>query len=43
MSPDMLGNFYKVKNNKISDNSTTTETGAKIRTDLESFEFWIIY
>jgi hypothetical protein len=39
MAPDSLGNFYKVTNNKIADNSTTTETGAKISTDLESFKF----
>jgi hypothetical protein len=35
----MLCNFYLVKNNKIADNSATTEAREKISTYLESLEF----
>jgi hypothetical protein len=31
--------FYLVKNNKIANNSTTTEAREKISIDLESLEF----
>jgi hypothetical protein len=37
--PDMLSNFYLVKNNKTAYNSATTEARIKISTDLECFEF----
>jgi hypothetical protein len=38
--PDMFCNFYLVKNHRIADNSTTTKAREKIRTDLESLEFF---
>jgi hypothetical protein len=37
--PDMLCNFYLVKNHKIAQNSTTTQAREKISTDLETTEF----
>jgi hypothetical protein len=37
--PDMLCNFYLVKNHKITNNSKRTEAGEKISTDLESIDF----
>ncbi len=37
---DMFCSFYLVKNNKIADNSATTEAREKIRTYSESLEFW---
>ncbi len=37
--PDMLCSFCLVKNNKIANNSATTEAREKISTDLESLEF----
>ncbi len=37
--PDMLYNFYLVKNHKIANKSATTEAREKISTDLESLEF----
>jgi hypothetical protein len=37
--PDMLCNFYLVKNHKIANNLITTKAKEKISTDLESFEF----
>jgi hypothetical protein len=41
--PDMFCNFYLVKNYKIADNSTTAKAREKIRTDLESLEFLIVF
>jgi hypothetical protein len=35
---DMFSNFDSIKNNKITNNSATTESKKKIRTDLESIE-----
>jgi hypothetical protein len=37
--PDMFWNFYLVKNDKIANNSVTTQAKEKISTDLESLEF----
>ena len=37
--PDMVCNFYLVKNHKIANNSTTIEAREKISTYLESLEF----
>jgi hypothetical protein len=37
--PDMVCNFYFVKNKKIGKNSTTTKAREKISTDFESLEF----
>jgi hypothetical protein len=37
--PDLIFNFFKVKNCKIAKNSTTTKVGEKIGADLESLEF----
>jgi len=37
--PDMLCNFYFMKNYKIDKNSTATEAGEKMSSDLESLEF----
>jgi hypothetical protein len=37
--PDMICNFYFVKNHKIANNSAATEAREKIRTDLESLDF----
>ncbi len=36
--PDMLRNFYLVKNHKIANNSATTEARKKISKGLESLE-----
>jgi hypothetical protein len=36
MVPDMFYNFYLVKNQKIANNSSTTEAREKISTYLES-------
>ncbi len=37
--PDMLCNFYLVKNHKIDKNLTTTGAREKMSADLESLEF----
>ncbi len=37
--PDMLCNFYLVKNHKIANNRATAEAREKISTDTESLEF----
>jgi hypothetical protein len=37
--PDTFYNFYLLKNDKIADNSATTEATEKISTYLESLEF----
>jgi hypothetical protein len=37
--PDMLYNFYLMKNHKIANKSATTEAREKISTYLESLEF----
>jgi hypothetical protein len=37
--PDILCNFYTVKNHKIAENSTRTKGREKISTDLQSLEF----
>jgi len=38
--PDLLSNFYLVKNHKIAKNSAITRGREKISTDLESVEFF---
>jgi hypothetical protein len=40
---DMFCNIYLVKNLKIAKISTTTKAREKIRTDLESSEFYDIF
>ncbi len=37
--PDMVRNFYLVKNHKIANNSTITKAGEKINAVLESLGF----
>jgi hypothetical protein len=37
--PDMIRNFYLMKNHKIAKNSTATKARERISTDLESLEF----
>ncbi len=39
----MFCRFYLVKNHKIAYNSATTDAIEKIRTDLESLEFYKFY
>jgi hypothetical protein len=38
--PDMLCNFYLVKNHKFAKNSLTTKGAEKLSKDLESLEFF---
>ncbi len=39
MCPDMFGDFYFVKSDKIANNSEITNAGEKISTDVKSLEF----
>jgi hypothetical protein len=38
--PDMICNFYQVKNHKLINNATTSKAIEKITTDLESIYFY---
>jgi hypothetical protein len=39
MNPDVFYKFYFMNNQKLIDNSRTTEAKEKISTDLKSLEF----
>ncbi len=40
--PDMFCYFYLAKNLRIANDSTTSDAGEKLGTDMESLEFYII-